>query len=397
MNRFKTAFASPVTRVGIYSLLVNTGLTSAKLVLSVLTGSLALRADAFHSLVDVVASIALIIGVMISGRKTRGFPYGLYKVENLVSAIISLLLFVTAYTIIVEAISQTDTGAYEPWVLGTVALLILVPFFFSRYELAAGRKYNSPALIADGSQFRADIAASLIVFAAVAGQLAGLPLDKVAAIAVAAFIVYAAWRLLVGSMKVLLDASVSSEIISRIRSIIEKEPAVGDVREISGRNSGRFIFIEAVVTIRTDNFRKAHMVSQRLEDSIKQAITNVDRVLIHFEPDEKSWSRYAFALSNRQGEVSGDFGKSAYFAIADLDKKSQSITRQEMIANPYSGNKKGRGIKLAELLLGYKPDKVVSGDEIEGKGPGYVFKNAGVQFEKTDSKTIDSFLETIRA
>ena len=84
-------------------MLFNLALVAAKLVLSAVSGSLALRADAVHSLVDVLASVALTLGLKISERKSESFPLGLYKVENLASIAISFLLFATAYEIILEA------------------------------------------------------------------------------------------------------------------------------------------------------------------------------------------------------------------------------------------------------------------------------------------------------
>jgi len=62
-----TSAEAPILKVGVYSLLVNISLTGAKLALSFIAGSLALRADAIHSLVDVFGSIALILGLVISG------------------------------------------------------------------------------------------------------------------------------------------------------------------------------------------------------------------------------------------------------------------------------------------------------------------------------------------
>ena len=79
-----------VMRVALYSLLFNLVLVGAKFMLSALTGSLALRADAVHTLVDVLASLALILGLKISERKSQSFPLGLYKVENLASIAISI-------------------------------------------------------------------------------------------------------------------------------------------------------------------------------------------------------------------------------------------------------------------------------------------------------------------
>jgi cation diffusion facilitator family transporter len=384
---------TPCLRIGIYSLLVNLSLVAIKLFLSFVSGSLALRADGIHSLVDVFASIALIIGLVLSRRKNKNFPYGLYKVENIVSVIISLLLFFTAYEIAAEAIgSKTVVVAYDGWVLGTVAVLILVPFFFGRYELKAGRRYNSPSLIADGSQFTVDVLGSTIVFLALLGQLFGFPLDRIAAGIIALFITHAAWGLLVSSMRVLLDASVSYEILDKIRSLIQAESAVSTIQNLIGRNSGRYIFVEANITTRTMDMKKAHLISQRIEQNIRAAVPNIDRILIHYEPEMKTWLRYAVPLSNREGQISEDFGISPYFALVDIDSKEKVVLRQEIISNPCSDLEKGRGIKAAEFILAHKPDIVVTRESLTGKGPGYALAEAGTEVLQTEFQTLDAIL-----
>lgn len=386
---------NPIIRIGIYSLTVNIMLVAAKLALSLVTGSLALRADAIHSGVDIFASIALIIGLVISRRKSKKFPYGLYKVENLVAAIISLLLFFTAYEIVTEAISgKTEARSYGLPVLALVAILILIPFFFGRYELNAGKKYNSPSLIADGSQFRADVLGSTIVFAGLLGQLFGFPLDRIAAVIVALFIAYAAWGLLTSSMRVLLDASVSYDVLEKIRSIIMEQPEVSLVQNLTGRNSGRFVFIEATITVHTTDLKKAHLVSQKIEQAIKSTISNIDQVLIHYEPETKTWQRYVITLSNNEGKISEDFGKSTHFALTDIDTINRKVIRQEIISNPYYNpeKSKGTGIKIAEFILQYKPDILIVRESLSGKGPGYAFNNAGVEIKQTNATTIDELL-----
>lgn len=386
---------NPIIRIGIYSLTVNIMLVAAKLALSLVTGSLALRADAIHSGVDIFASIALIIGLVISRRKSKKFPYGLYKVENLVAAIISLLLFFTAYEIVTEAISgKTEARSYGLPVLALVAILILIPFFFGRYELNAGKKYNSPSLIADGSQFRADVLGSTIVFAGLLGQLFGFPLDRIAAVIVALFIAYAAWGLLTSSMRVLLDASVSYDVLEKIRSIIMEQPEVSLVQNLTGRNSGRFVFIEATITVHTTDLKKAHLVSQKIEQAIKSTISNIDQVLIHYEPETKTWQRYVITLSNNEGKISEDFGKSTHFALIDIDTINRKVIRQEIISNPYYNpeKSKGTGIKIAEFILQYKPDILIVRESLSGKGPGYAFNNAGVEIKQTNATTIDELL-----
>jgi len=384
---------SPLIRVGFYSLTVNLLLVGAKMSLSLITGSLALRADAIHSIIDVFGSIALIVGLLISGRKSKSFPYGLYKVENFVAVIIALLLFVTAYEIVREAISGSATIDLKGyWVIGIVAALILVPFIFSRYEIGRGKKFNSPSLIADGSQFRADVLASSVVFFALLGQHFGVPLDRIGAGIIALFIVVAAWGQLVNSMRVLLDASIDRTKLQGIRSVIEAEPAVSTIVDLTGRNSGRYIFVEATVQLRTTDLQKAHFISERLENKIKESECCVDRVLIHYEPASKAWVRYIVGLSDAQGQISDRFGESTHFAVVDIDLKQKKVQRQEIIANPDLGLGKGKGIKVAEFLLGYKPDVVISGDNLSGKGPGYAFADGGVETVQTKVKSLETLL-----
>ncbi len=383
-------------RVGIYSLLVNLALVGAKLTLSIIAGSLALRADAIHSLVDVFGSIALILGLFISGRKSKSFPYGLYKVENLVSVIISVLLFLTAYEIVREAITGEMVAVpYGGWVLGVVGALILVPFLFGRYEVSVGKKVNSPSLIADGSQFKADVLSSSVVFFALIGQRFGLPLDRIAAAVIALFIVRAGWGLLANSMRVLLDASIDQGTLEQVRLVIMAEPAVSGVQDVTGRNSGRYFFVEAVVTLRISDLERAHSVSERIEDRIRKTVPNVDRVLIHYEPQSKTQLRYAVALTSTQGKISQHFGESHYFALVDVDFKEKKVQRQEIVANPHLDLIKGKGIKVAEFLLSYKPDVIVARENLSGKGPGYAFAEAGVETIQTEAKSLDEFLDQL--
>jgi len=401
LRKFKSeskTTATPLLKVGIYSLLVNLLLVVAKLVLSIIAGSLALRADSIHSLVDVFGSIALILGIAISGRKSKRFPYGLYKVENVVSVIISLLLFLTAYEIVQEAItSETVPIAYSGWVLGAVAALILVPFFFGRYEVSTGKKLNSPSLIADGSQFKADVLSSSVVFFALLGQRFGFPLDRIASGVIALFIVRAGWGLLSSGMRVLLDASIDQDTLEQIRSVVREDPTVSTVESVTGRNSGRYIFVEAIVMLRVYDLERAYLVGKRIEDKIRERVPNVDRVLIHYEPQSKTQLRYAVALSSPRGEISQHFGESPYFALIDIALKERRLQRQEIVANPHLDLTKGRGIKVAEFLLEHKPDVVVARENLSGKGPGYAFADAGTETMQTQATSLSQLLVQLLA
>jgi cation diffusion facilitator family transporter len=383
-----------ILRVGIYSVLVNGGLVAIKLTLSYLTGSLSLRADAVHSFIDIISSGTVILGLIISGRRSAGFPYGLYKVENVAAIIISFLLFGTAFEIIHQAIfAPSEIQGFSGWVLAVAAVLVLVPFLFGRYEAAVGREFNSPSLVADGKNFRADVFSSAIVFFGLLGQYLQLPLDRVAAILVAVFIVWAGWGILADGMRVLLDASIPHETLDLIRTTIEGDPAVVEVKKVMGRNSGRYVFVEAEMTLRTPSLERAHQISERIERKIAEKVPNVDHTVLHYEPRHETRIRYGVPLADQGGTISSHFGEAPYFAIVDIDIPGRKIERTEIIANPHLQVVKGKGLKVASFLVTLKPDIIATREELAGKGPGYVFSDAGAETVQTDAKDLGTFIQ----
>ncbi|MEN6443778.1 MAG: cation diffusion facilitator family transporter [Methanoregula sp.] len=383
-----------LVRVAIYSLLVNAGLVAIKLALSFSTGSLSLAADAVHSFIDIIGSGALILGLVISQRKSDSFPFGMYKVENIVAVIIALLLFGTAYEIVYQALFlASEIHVFNGWVLVLVAALILVPFLFGRYEVRMGTQFNSPGLIADGKNFTADVLASTVVFFGLLGQYLQFPVDRIAAIIVAILIVKAGWGILVNGMRVLLDASIDTQTLDTIRSTILQDPAVVDVRKIMGRNSGRYVFVEAEISLRATGLERAHQISQRVEREIKRAVPNVDHTILHYEPPDTTKVRYLVALADHRGSISDHFGEAPYFAIVDIDVLNRQVKRTEVIANPHQKVEKGKGITVANFLVTFKPDIVVTREDLMGKGPGYVFAEAGIETLQTNADDLGSFIQ----
>ncbi len=380
-------------RVALYSLLFNLALVVAKLILSALSGSLALRADAIHSTVDVLASLALILGVKISERKSESFPLGLYKVENLASIAISFLLFLTAYEIVLEAVrGEAMPINYQGWVLYAVAAIIPLPYLFGSFQIKVGERTGSPSLIADGVQHKADVLTSSLVFLALIAQTVSFPLDRIAAVIIALAIIKEGWGILVAGMRVLLDASVDVPTLERIRALILEAPEVVSIRELVARNSGRYLFVQADLTLRVADLKRAHLASERIESRIRKEIPQVDRVQIHYEPIVESRRRYAAPLADMRGTLSRHFGESPYFALVEMDFKEMKLLRQEIVANPHKDLSKGKGLKVAQFLLGFKPDVVFSRESLEGKGPGYAFAEAGVETVQTDAETLEELV-----
>jgi len=138
-------------KIAIFAIGVNLALLGIKFTFATLSHSIALKAEALHSLSDVIASLTVFGGLMLAKRKSKKFPYGLYKVENLVSIIVALAIFFAGYEIVTEALESGAEHKLEnvPITLISVLCVIGITFGFSRYELKVGKEINSPSLVAD--------------------------------------------------------------------------------------------------------------------------------------------------------------------------------------------------------------------------------------------------------
>jgi cation diffusion facilitator family transporter len=385
-------------RMGVYSLVINTSLVILKLGLAALSGSLALAASATDSAVDIIGSIVVLVGLVISKRKTKTFPFGLYKVENVVSIVIAVLIFVAGYEIAKEAIVGAEGPVTtEWWMLAGVGLTVIVPLLWSRYELRVGRMANSPSLRAEARHYQTDVFSSLIVFASVAGSALGLALDRWGALLIVPFIAKSGWELLADGMKVLLDASLDAETLDQVREIIASSPGVAEVKSVVGRNSGRYRFLQADIVVRTTDLEKAHHLSEQLEKAIREGVGNVERVVIHYEPQIKTSLTYGVPLEDPRGTVSAHLGKAAFFALIELSTEDGALLRQEIVANPYQTLEKQKGLEVARMLVDQGVDVLLSKESLEGKGPSYLLADAGVEMRITDALTLDQILSELEA
>lgn len=394
---WKSIEVEATQRVGLYSIAVNIFLVSLKFGLASLTGSLALTADAVHSFVDLFGSVVVLGGLLISQRKSKSFPYGLYKVENFAAVILALLIFLAGYEIAQEALATPNVELADVnLALAGVVITILVAYLFSRYERRVGRQTQSPSLMADSQHFRTDVLASGVVFVAILGNYFGLPLDRIGAIVVLVFIVWAGWGLLVDGMRVLLDASLDARTLEAVRRIISTDKNVIEIKSLVGRNSGRYKFIEVEVILRSQGLERAHYVSQRLDSAIREAIPNVDRVLIHYEPQEKAILRWAVPLDESRDRISPHLGQAPFFALVDVHMATGEVVDRHIIVNPHLDAVKQKGIVVAEFLIGQGIDGLIVRESHEGKAPYYVLSDAGVQVVVSEIDTLDKAVDGIR-
>ena len=389
-------------KAALVSIVVTAFLVVIKYTIGILSGSIALIADAVHSFTDVISSIGVFIGLKISSRKpTETFPYGFYKAENIVSLFLALAIFYAGYEIVLTSVEKFEAGALTnvPAAISVALASLVLTLLLSSYKLKVGREMNSPSLIADGKHTRADVYASAVVLLGIVGNYLGFySLDQMAGILIAVFIFKSGYEILKDSIKVLLDASIDYESLHRIREIASEVHGVRKIHSLKARSSGKFIFVELEIETNLRDLERAHQLSDKIEEKIKSERKDVDKVIIHIEPEEKEFIRYAVPCTENNGmrsKVSMHFGGAEYFCIFDIKTEDRELTDMRFIKNPFIALEKRKGLKAAELLVASKIDKLVTKESIAKKSPFYVLEDAYVESDVTDADTIGEVIDNL--
>ncbi|MFC1714094.1 cation diffusion facilitator family transporter [Candidatus Poribacteria bacterium] len=381
-------------KVAALSIFVNIVLLAIKYIFAMLSGSVGLAADAIHSSSDVLASLTVFAGLKISKRRSKRFPYGLFKVENLVSLIVSIAILFAGYEIAKRALLGESGSELRriPLAIMAEVVVIGITLAFSMYAVKKGKELGSPSIIADGKHVRTDMLSSVAVLAGLVGNLFGVNLDRVAVFAVLIFIAHAGIAIFIDAMRVLLDASLDFETLDRVKSIILSDPHVKDIRALTGRNSGSYKFIESDVILNVRELEKAHSISRKIEEDIMNDITHVDHVLIHYEPVRKETISFAVPLENVQGKISEHFGEAPHFALITVKAEDKTVKSREIIYNPFLSVERGKGIMVAEFLIKSGVDVLLLKEKFQGKGPDYALSGSDVDVVITESDAIHEAL-----
>ncbi len=210
-----------ITREGWLSIIGNIILFILKYWAGIVTGSLALIADAWHTLSDSVSSIIVLIGGKIARKPADDdHPFGHGRAEHIAAVIIGVLLAIIAFDFIVGSIEKF--GTKEKTVFKTVAwvvtiLSILVKEGMAQYAFWAARKTNSSILKADAWHHRTDALSSVVILIGIAAGSHFWWTDAVLSFIVALMIGWASWQILSKEITSLLGESPTEELLISIR------------------------------------------------------------------------------------------------------------------------------------------------------------------------------------
>jgi cation diffusion facilitator family transporter len=291
------------TGAAILSIVSNTLLIALKIAAGALTGSIAILTEAAHSSIDLLASVIALVSIRKADEPPDPeHPYGHEKVENLAAAIEGMLILVGAGIIVYEATRRLVTGSEVSHLgigMAVIGFSALTNLIVSANLARRARQFGSPALAGDAAHLRADAVTSIGVLAGLGlVQVTGNPVfDPIAALVVAAAIVFAGLRILTGSSRVLVDEAPPPEELDRIEAAIAtaRPPEMVGYHKLRARRAGIRRYIDLHVQFRSGTtLEDAHAMAHRLRSAIEAEIPDSE-VLIHLEPqgalrDEESLS-----------------------------------------------------------------------------------------------------------
>src|SRR5277367_2774964 len=228
-------------RAALGSIAASAGLTAAKAVVGLLTGSLAILSEAGHSLIDLSATVLTYFAVRISGKPADAeHQYGHGKMESVTALAETALLFVLTAIVVWEAaqrLMDTHGHAVEATAaaFAIIAASVVVDFFRARVLRRVAKATSSEALEADALHFSSDMWSSLAVLIGLGAVKLGYPwADSAAALVVAVFICIAGWRLGRRTIDTLTDAAPAG-VSERIASIARRVPGVVSAERVRAR------------------------------------------------------------------------------------------------------------------------------------------------------------------
>ena len=323
-----------------------------------------LVADAFHSGADVLAIFASGFGLWLaSKKKTKRFPYGLYKAETLVSFIIGALIIWAGIEILLDGyhklfhITHVQQFPLLPIIASVIS--IIAAYFIAKKEKAVGKVINSQSLLANASESFLDIFTSIVVLAGILLAYANIPyVEGSIIILISLLILKLGLKNVWVSLLVLMDASLEPTLQFEIEKRINDIYGVKGASEVKIRQSGPFKMVECKIeTSPSLPLYRAHELADKAEDFIIKNYEHIESVFIHVEPaKEKTLSAIVpvMDINGLESKVYGHFGRAPYYVILSLNDNDIKI--EDFYYNEFLGDKHHIGLKVIKAVIKYKLD-----------------------------------------
>ncbi len=218
MNKKRLAYSE-----GWLSIIANLILFGLKYWAGIISGSIALISDAWHSLTDSVSSVAVIIGAKVSSKPPdKNHPFGHGRAELISSIIIGVLLALVAFNFLTESIKSLQNK--EEAVFGTLALVVIIISIIikelsAQYAFYTARKTGYLSLKADGWHHRSDAITSVLILVGIFINPYFPMIDGILGIIISIFIFYTGYEIIKNTASAVLGEACDENTIEELKEI----------------------------------------------------------------------------------------------------------------------------------------------------------------------------------
>lgn len=281
---------------GWVSIVVNTVLFVIKLVLGLVSGSIALIADAIHTFSDSLTSVVVIVSARVARRPPdQEHPFGHGRVESIATVTCAALLGVTAFEFIKSSIERILSGAeiHLSWLIIGLVLATVVPKeWLARFARALGRASGNSTLEAEFWHHRSDVLSTFVVIVGMIGGYFGLTwLDGLMGLVVSLLLGKVAYDIARSAIDSLLGKAPSSGEIKSLRRQVLDVDGVRGVHDIVVHRYGetRFISLHVETTSELDA-TSLHDLAEAVERQVDSG--HHGSVCVHVDPINRDHPDY---------------------------------------------------------------------------------------------------------
>jgi cation diffusion facilitator family transporter len=289
-------------------LVLNALVATAKLVTGVITGSVAMIADGFHSTMDAASNVVGLVGLRLAIRPPdEDHPYGHRRFETLATLGIGGLLLMAAWEIVQTTLDRVLNG-HAPEVttasfvvmLSTMALNVFVIF----YERQRGHKFRSDILLADASNTTADLYVSLSVLISLIVVKLGYPwIDVVAALLIVGVIVRTGLRIIGQTSSTLADRQILDP--KAVKQLLDDIPGVEETTRVRSRGTAEAVYVDVDTRVKPAvTADHAYAIARAIKERIRETYPEVEEVQVNFAPQRNGETDYmleARAIADEMG------------------------------------------------------------------------------------------------
>jgi len=286
-------------RVSAVSIGLNIFLTVFKLAAGIAGHSGAMVSDAIHSASDVFSTVIVIIGFVVSRRKSDfEHQYGHERMECVSAMLLAVILAATGagigYNGMLKIFSQDYGTLQQPEFIALLAAIIsiLTKEAMYWYTVFAARKINSGSLKADAWHHRSDALSSVGSLIGIAGAMCGVKvLDPAASVVISVFIIKAAYDITKDAIDKMIDKSCDKETVAKMSTIVTEQEGVKRLDLIRTRLFGNKIYVDIEISADENlSLRESHEISKNVHDAIETEFPLVKHCMVHVNPffDDKN-------------------------------------------------------------------------------------------------------------